>query len=317
MTATGATLRFDDRVAIVTGAGNGLGRCHALGLAARGAKVVVNDAGGTVDGTGRPALPEKTAAEKVVAEIEAAGGMAIADTSDVTDAAQVAAMVERTIERWGRVDILVNNAGILRDKSFGKLTLEDFRAVIEVHVMGGFHTAKAVWERMRAQNYGRIVFTTSSSGLYGNFGQANYGTAKAALIGLMNVLEIEGRKNDIRVNILSPTAATRMTEALLPEEDRALLDPASVTPGLLYLVSEEAPSGVMLCAGAGCFARAEVVETPGLYLPPDERSPETIARRFAEISAHRGTATLPDAWAQTKKYVALARQAQKRRSGKP
>jgi len=306
-----ATIRFDDRVAIVTGAGNGLGRCHALGLAARGAKVLVNDAGGTVEGTGRSA-----AAERVVAEIEAAGGSAIADTADVTDQAQVAAMVERVLEHWGRVDILVNNAGILRDKSFGKLALEDFRAVLEVHVLGGFHAAKAVWERMRAQNYGRIVFTTSSTGLYGNFGQANYATAKAALIGLMKVLDQEGRKNDIRVNILSPTASTRMTEALLSEEDRALLDPADVTPGLLYLVSEAAPTGVMLCAGAGCFARAEVVETAGIYLPPEERSPETVARRFDEISAPDGAATLANAWAQTKKYVARARDAQKSRIGK-
>ena len=300
-----ATIRFDNRVAIVTGAGNGLGRCHALGLAARGAKVVVNDFGGAVDGLGTAA--RSAAAGKVVAEIEAAGGSAIADTADVTDPGQVAAMVGRAVERWGRVDILVNNAGILRDKSFGKLTLEDFRAVLEVHVLGGYHAAKAVWERMRAQNYGRIVFTTSSTGLYGNFGQANYATAKAALIGLMKVLDQEGRKHDIRVNILSPTASTRMTEALLPEEDRALLDPESVTPGLLYLVSEAAPSGAMLCAGAGCFARAEVVETPGIYLPPDDRSPETIARRFDEISAPEGAATLPNAWAQTKKYVALAR----------
>ena len=307
-----ATIRFDDRVAIVTGAGNGLGRCHALGLAARGAKLVVNDAGGTVDGIGRSA-----AAESVVAEIEAAGGTAIADTADVTDPAQVAAMVERAAQRWGRIDILGNNAGILRDKSFGKLALEDFRAVLEVHVFGAFHAAKAVWERMRAQNYGRIVFTTSSSGLYGNFGQANYGTAKAALIGLMKVLDQEGRKNDIRVNILSPTASTRMTESLLPAEDRALLDPASVTPGLLYLVSDEGPSGVMLCAGAGCFARAEVVETTGIYLPPDDRSPETVARRFGEISTPDGAATLPDAWAQTKKYIALARKAQKSRLEKP
>jgi NAD(P)-dependent dehydrogenase (short-subunit alcohol dehydrogenase family) len=306
------TIRFDDRVAIVTGAGNGLGRCHALGLAARGAKVVVNDAGGAVDGTGRSA-----AAERVVAEIAAAGGIAIADTTDITDPAHVTAMVERTLERWGRIDILVNNAGILRDKSFGKLSLDDFRAVIEVHVMGAFHTAKAVWDGMRAQNYGRIVFTTSSSGLYGNFGQANYGTAKAALVGLMKVLDQEGRKSDIRVNLLSPTAATRMTEALLPEEDRALLDPASVTPGLLYLVSDDAPTGVILCAGAGCFARAEIIETRGLYLSPEERSPETIAARFAKISAPDGAATLPDAWAQTKKYVALAREAQKGRLGKP
>ncbi len=314
MTA-GATIRFDDRVAIVTGAGNGLGRCHALGLAARGAKLVVNDAGGTVDGIGN--TRKSAAAESVVAEIEAAGGTAISDTADVTDPAQVAAMVERAVQRWGRIDILVNNAGILRDKSFGKLALEDFRAMLDVHVLGAVHTAKAVWERMRAQNYGRIVLTTSSSGLYGNFGQANYGTAKAALIGLMKVLDQEGRKYDIRVNILSPTATTRMTEALLPEEDRALLDPASVTPGLLYLVSDEAPSGVMLCAGAGCFARAEVVETPGIYLPPEERSPETVARRFDDISAPEGAATLPDAWAQTKKYVALARKAQKNCLGKP
>jgi|SRR5690242_16824511 NAD(P)-dependent dehydrogenase (short-subunit alcohol dehydrogenase family) len=307
--SAGQTIRFDDRVAIVTGAGNGLGRCHALGLAARGARVVVNDVGGAVDGI--RGMARSAAAEKVVAEIEAAGGSAIADTADVTDPAQVQAMVERALERWGRIDILVNNAGILRDKSFGKLALEDFRAMLDVHVMGGVHTAKAVWERMRAQNYGRIVFTTSSTGLYGNFGQANYATAKAALIGLMKVLDQEGGKYNIRANILSPTATTRMTEALLPEEDRALLDPADVTPGLLYLVSEEAPSGVMLCAGAGCFARAEVVETAGIYLPPEERKPETIARRFDEISAPEGAATLANAWAQTKKYVALAR-----RSGK-
>jgi NAD(P)-dependent dehydrogenase (short-subunit alcohol dehydrogenase family) len=296
------TIRFDDRVAIVTGAGNGLGRCHALGLAARGAKVVVNDAGVAVDGTGRSA-----AAEQVVAEIEAAGGVAFADSADVTDQAQVGAMVERAAQRWGRIDILVNNAGILRDKSFGKMAIEDFRAVIEVHVMGAVHCAKAVWELMRAQNYGRIVFTSSSSGLYGNFGQANYGTAKAAMIGLMKVLDQEGRKNDIRVNILSPTAATRMTASLMPAEDRALLDPASVTPGLLYLVSDEAPSGVILCAGAGCFARAEVVETPGIYLSPDERVPETIVKRFAQICAPESQGTLANAWAQTKKYVAMAR----------
>ena len=298
-----AAIRFDDRVAIVTGAGNGLGRCHALGLAARGCKVVVNDPGGALDGSGN-----SPAAEKVAAEIAAAGGGAVADAADVTNSAQVAAMVERALQRWGRIDILVNNAGILRDKSFAKMAIEDFRAVIEVHLMGAVHCAKAIWETMRAQNYGRVVFTSSSSGLYGNFGQANYGAAKAAMIGLMKVLDQEGRKNDIRVNILSPTAATRMTESLLPAEDRALLDPASVTPGLLYLVSDEAPSGVMLCAGAGCFARAEVVETPGLYLSPEERTPETIAARFAEISAPESEATLADAWAQTKKYVAMARE---------
>ncbi|HEY3918023.1 MAG TPA: SDR family NAD(P)-dependent oxidoreductase [Stellaceae bacterium] len=294
-------------MAIVTGAGNGLGRCHALGLAARGAKIVVNDRGAALDGSGRTG----TAAEKVAAEITAAGGIAVADTADVTDPAQVAAMVEGAAARWGRIDILVNNAGILRDKSFAKMPLADFRAVVEVHLMGAVHCAKAVWEPMRVQNYGRIVLTTSSSGLYGNFGQANYGAAKAAMIGLMKALDQEGRKNDIRINTLSPTAATRMTESLLPEADRPLLDPANVTPGLLYLVSDNAPSGVMLCAGAGCFALAELVETGGIYLPADERTPEAVAQRFAEISERADEAPLTDAWAQTKKYVAMARRAGK------
>ena len=300
---TDSTIRFDDRVAIVTGAGNGLGRSHALGLATRGAKVVVNDVGGALDGTGGSA----SAAGKVVAEIEALGGSAIADAADVTDFAAVAAMVARAKAQWGRVDILVNNAGILRDKSFAKMELADFRAVMDVHVMGAVHCTKAVWDLMRAQNYGRIVFTSSSSGLYGNFGQANYGAAKAAMIGLMNVLHHEGQKNDIRVNILSPTAATRMTEQFLPEEDKALLVPEAVTPGLLYLASNDAPSRVMLCAGAGCFARAELLETEGVYLAGDQRTPESVARRFADISARFGQRQLADAWSQTKKYVTKAR----------
>ena len=300
---TASAIRFDGRVAIVTGAGNGLGRAHALGLAARGAKVVANDVGGALDGSGGSA----NAAGKVVAEIEAAGGAALADNTDITDAAAVAALVGRVQARWGRIDILVNNAGILRDKGFAKMELDDFRAVMEVHVMGAVHCAKAVWELMRTQNYGRIVFTSSSSGLYGNFGQANYGAAKAAMIGLMNVLHHEGKKNDIRVNSLSPTAATRMTEQFLPDEDKASLAPEAVTPGLLYLVSEDAPSQVMLCAGAGCFARAELVETPGIYLSEDARTPEAVARRFDEISASAGQVALPDAWSQTKKYVSKAR----------
>ncbi len=296
-------IRFDNRVAIVTGAGNGLGHSHALGLAARGAKVVVNDAGRALDGTGGSA----TAAEKVAAEIIAAGGAAIPDSTDVTDFAEVVSMVERVRAAWGRIDILVCNAGILRDKTFANMDLADFRAVLDVHLMGAVHGAKAVWDVMRTQNYGRIVLTASSSGLYGNFGQSNYGTAKAAMIGLMNVLHQEGRKNDIRVNILSPTAATRMTAGVLPPEDMALLDPAAVTPGLLYLAGPNAPSGVMLCAGAGCFARAEILETEGIYLPPTERSPEAVRRHFAAISDPAGQCRLPDAWAQTKKYVAKAR----------
>jgi NAD(P)-dependent dehydrogenase (short-subunit alcohol dehydrogenase family) len=296
-------IRFDDRVAIVTGAGNGLGRSHALGLAARGAKLVVNDRGGALDGSGASASP----AAKVAAEIAAQGGVAVADETDITDFEAVTAMAQRAMARWGRIDILVNNAGILRDKSFAKMALDDFRAVIEVHLMGAVHCAKAVWDIMRAQNYGRIVFTTSSSGLYGNFGQANYGAAKTALIGLMNVLHHEGQKNGIRVNILSPTAATRMTEQFLAQADKDLLSPEAVTPGLLYLASEDAPSRMMLCAGAGCFARAELLESAGRFLPEAGRTPEAVAALFAAGADCGELAPLPDAWAQTKKYVAMAK----------
>jgi NAD(P)-dependent dehydrogenase (short-subunit alcohol dehydrogenase family) len=208
------TIRFDGRVAIVTGAGNGLGRAHALGLASRGAKVVVNDFGVARDGTGASLSP----AETVVEEIRKAGGVAMADGADVSNFEQVKAMVERATKEWGSVDLLCANAGILRDKSFGKMEVADFAKVLDVHLTGTFYCCKAVWDAMRARNYGRIVITTSSSGLYGNFGQANYGAAKAGMIGLMNVLAEEGRKTDIRVNIISPTAATRMTEELLPPQ---------------------------------------------------------------------------------------------------
>jgi NAD(P)-dependent dehydrogenase (short-subunit alcohol dehydrogenase family) len=245
------SIRFDGRVAIVTGAGNGLGRSHALGLAARGAKVVVNDLGGARDGTGGGS----EAALKVVEEIRAAGGEAIANGANVADEAAVAAMVAEAMAKWGRIDILVANAGILRDKTFAKLDIADFRAVIDVHLMGSAICARAVWEIMRQQTYGRIVFTSSSSGLYGNFGQANYGAAKAAMVGLMNVLHLEGEKFNIRVNTLAPTAATRMTEELLPKEALAVMTPESITPGVLYLVSEDGPSRVILDAGAGGFAR--------------------------------------------------------------
>ena len=283
------TMRFDGRVAIVTGAGGGLGRHHALALAARGAKVVVNDLGGTVDGNG--GTPK--AAQAVVDEIRAAGGEAIANGASVTDPQAVQAMVEQALAAWGRIDILVNNAGILRDKSFAKMSLDDFRLVVEVHLMGAVNCTKAVWETMRAQNYGRIVMTTSSSGLYGNFGQANYGAAKMALVGLMQTLSIEGAKNDIRVNCLAPTAATRMTENLMPEAVLKLLQPEAVTPGLLALVAEDAPTRAILCAGAGGFERAHITLTQGVFVGLPGDAAEQVAANFAALSDRDGE-TVPE-----------------------
>jgi NAD(P)-dependent dehydrogenase (short-subunit alcohol dehydrogenase family) len=282
------TMQFDGRVAIVTGAGGGLGREHALALAKRGAKVVVNDLGGARDGSGASA----TAAEAVVAEIIAAGGEAVANAASVTDFAAVQAMVDEVMAKWGRVDILVNNAGVLRDKTFAKMELDDFRFVLDVHLMGAVNCTKAVWEIMRQQNYGRIVMTTSSSGLYGNFGQSNYGAAKMALVGLMQTLSIEGAKNDIRVNCLAPTAHTRMTEDLGAALPLELLEPAMVTPGLLYLVSEDAPSRAILAAGAGGFERAYVTLTQGTWIAGED-APEQVAARFAEIS-DRADEIVPD-----------------------
>ncbi|QYC10282.1 SDR family NAD(P)-dependent oxidoreductase [Brevundimonas nasdae] len=273
------TIRFDGQVAIVTGAGGGLGREHALALAARGAKVVVNDLGGARDGSGGSA----TAAEAVVAEIEAAGGEAIANAASVTDFAAVQAMVDQAVAKWGRVDILVNNAGVLRDKSFAKMELDDFRFVVDVHLMGAVNCTKAVWEIMRQQNYGRIVMTTSSSGLYGNFGQANYGAAKMALVGFMQTLAIEGGKNDIRVNSLAPTAHTRMTEDLGAALPLEALEPSLVTPGLLYLVSRDAPTRAILAAGAGGFERAYVTLTQGVHITGAD-APEQVAAQFEAIS---------------------------------
>ncbi len=277
------TLRFDDRVAIVTGAGGGLGRQHALALAARGARVMVNDLGGSVDGNGGA----PSAALAVVEEIRAAGGTAMASGASVTDFAAVQGMVAETLRAWGRVDILVNNAGILRDKSFAKMDLADFRLVMDVHLMGAVHCTKAVWEPMRARNYGRVVMTTSSSGLYGNFGQSNYGAAKMALVGLMQTLSIEGAKHDIRVNCLAPTAATRMTENLMPEAVLKLLDPASVTPGLLALVGEDAPTRMILCAGAGAFERAHVTLTEGVFIGHPDDAAEQVLDRLETISDRR------------------------------
>ena len=286
------TVRFDGRVAIVTGAGGGLGRLHALGLAARGAKVVVNDLGGTLDGSGGT----PSAAQAVVDEIRTAGGDAIASGASVTDFAAVQTMVGEAMQRWGRVDILVNNAGILRDKSFTKMELADFKLVMDVHLMGAVHCCKAVWDIMRAQNYGRIVMTTSSSGLYGNFGQSNYGAAKMALVGLMQTLSIEGAKNNIRVNCLAPTAATRMTEKLMPEAVLRLLDPGAVTPGLLALVADDAPTRAILCAGAGSFERAHVTLTQGIHVGQRDDAAEQIALRFDAIS-DRTDETVPESGA--------------------
>jgi NAD(P)-dependent dehydrogenase (short-subunit alcohol dehydrogenase family) len=294
-------IRFDGQVAIVTGAGRGLGRSHALGLAARGAKVVIVDFDPSIDGA-------PPAASEVSAEIRARGGEAIAVGANVTNAGSVQNMVDQVLARWGRVDVLINNAGILRDKTFAKMDLADFRLVLDVHVMGTVHCTKAVWDRMRDQNYGRIVLTASSSGLYGNFGQSNYGTAKAAMVGLMNVLHLEGEKHNIHTNILLPTAATRMTEGLFPEAVAGLATPESITPGLLFLVSRDAPSRVMLCAGAGSFARTLITETVGVHFSEVDRTPENIAAAFDRISDPTGAVSLTTAFQQTDKLVALARQ---------
>jgi len=275
---------FKGRVAIVTGAGGGLGKQHALALAARGAKVLVNDLGGDVHGVGGSV----SAAQAVVDEIRAAGGEAMANGASVTDFDAVKGMVEQAVAAWGRVDILVNNAGILRDKSFAKMELADFRLVMEVHVMGAVHCTKAVWPIMQAQNYGRVVMTTSSSGLYGNFGQANYGAAKMALAGLMQTLSIEGEKHGIRVNCLAPTAATRMTEGLMPEQVLRALEPHAVVPAMLVMASEDAPNRTIICAGAGSFEVAHITLTQGVYLGDAPDTPERLAAAMTQVVDRQG-----------------------------
>ena len=267
-------MSLQGRVAIITGAGGGLGREHARYLAGQGAKVVVNDLAQAV-------------AETVAGEITSEGGEAIAISGSVTDEASVAALVRRTMETWGRIDILVNNAGVLRDKSFAKMTLEDFRFVLDVHLMGAVICTKAVWEIMREQKYGRVVMTTSSSGLYGNFGQANYGAAKMALVGLMQTLAIEGEKYGIKVNCLAPTAATQMTRGVLSDAGLELLDPALVSPGLLALVGEEAPTRAILCAGAGHFATANVTLTGGLQVGKARDAGEQVAAGWDQVADRR------------------------------
>ncbi len=296
------TIRYDGKVAIVTGAGQGLGRSHAIELAKRGAKVVINDLGGSKDGTGG----SSEAAQSVVAEIEAMGGEAIANGANVANYDEVEAMVKQTMDKWGRVDILVNNAGILRDKSFAKGSLEDFKLVLDVHLMGTVNCTKACWDIMREQAYGRIVVTTSSSGLYGNFGQSNYGSAKMAVIGLMNTLAQEGAKYDIKINALAPTAGTRMTEGLIPEKAFDLLTPETVTPAVLFLVSEDAPTRTILGAGAGSFAVAKIVETAGMWLKPEDQTPEGIAANWDSISSPEGEKVLNAGFEQTVRMLALA-----------
>jgi len=296
------SIRYDGRVAIVTGAGQGLGRCHAIELAKRGAKVVVNDLGGSKDGTGA----SSDAARAVVAEIEAAGGEAIANGANVAKFEEVQAMVQQAVEHWGRVDILVNNAGILRDKSFSKGSMDDFRLVLDVHLMGTVYCNKACWDVMREQEYGRIVVTTSSSGLYGNFGQTNYGAAKMGVIGLMNTLVQEGAKYNIRVNALAPTAGTRMTEGLIPEKAFDLLTPETVTPAVLYLVSDDAPNRTILCAGAGSYAVSRIVESQGSWLPESEQTPEGIAAHWDAISSPEGEKALQAGFEQSGKMLMQA-----------
>ena len=268
------------RVAIVTGAGGGLGREHALLLARLGAKVVVNDLGSSVSGVGASV----SAAQRVVDEIISAGGEAYANGASVTDVTQVQEMVRDAVTRWGRVDILINNAGILRDKSFAKMDLADFRLVVEVHLMGAVNCTKAVWEIMRGQNYGRIVMTTSSSGLYGNFGQSNYGAAKMALVGLMQTLALEGAKNNIRVNCIAPTAGTRMLEGLLPPDALAALSPDVVSPGIAVLVAESAPTRMILCAGAGGFESAHITLTEGVHIGRAADAADRLLQHLGEVA---------------------------------
>lgn len=298
-------MRFDGQVAIVTGAGNGLGRSHALELARRGAKIVVNDLGGSVGGEGG----SMSVAEQVVQEIIAAGGEAIADGANVTDVAQVEAMVAAAMDKWGRVDILINNAGILRDKSFAKMPLDDFNLVLDVHLRGSTNCTKAVWNIMRAQGYGRIVMTTSTSGLYGNFGQSNYGTAKMGLVGLMNTLHLEGVKYDIHVNALAPVAATRMTEHLGSSASNDLMTVESVTAGLIYLAHKDAPSRLVLCAGAGVYSAVRIYETEGIYLPPEQQTAENIAGNIDAILNVDGQKMLTEGNEQVAKFMGKAEMA--------
>jgi NAD(P)-dependent dehydrogenase (short-subunit alcohol dehydrogenase family) len=293
------TIEFKGKVAIVTGAGGGLGRAHALDLAKRGAKVVVNDLGGAVDGSGG----NSAAAEAVVKEITDAGGEAIANGASVADDAGVQHLVQQTMDKWGRVDILVANAGILRDKSFAKMEMKDFDVVMAVHLMGTVKPCKALWEIFKKQQYGRIVVTTSSTGLYGNFGQTNYGAAKLSLVGFMNTLKLEGAKDNIKVNAICPVAGTRMTEGLMPPNVLEMLKPEYVTPAVVYLVSEDAPTGTILTAAAGVFAAAQIVETDGVNLGHNATA-DDVAANIAKITDFTGAKHYTQGGEQSQKFFA-------------
>ena len=297
-----STINFMNRVAIVTGAGNGLGRSHAIELAKRGAKVVVNDLGAARDGQGA----SSAAAHEVVKYINESGGEAIAHGANVANFDEVEDMVKQTIKKWGQVDILINNAGILRDKSFAKMDLADFKLVMDVHLMGSVNCTKAVWDIMRHQNYGRIVMTTSSSGMYGNFGQSNYGAAKMAVLGFMNTLVLEGAKHNIRVNALAPTAGTRMTEDLMPPQVLKMLTAEAVTAGALTLCAENAPNRYILCAGAGGYSSTRLFETDGTYLPPDLQTPESVFNHWQEISDVENQIELKSGNGQAEKFLSKA-----------
>lgn len=289
------SITFEGQVAIVTGAGNGLGRSHALALAKRGARLVINDPARTPDG--------KSAAEEVVKQIIAEGGEAIANTDSVADFAAMQAMAAAALSKWGRIDVLVNNAGLLRDKSFANMDMADFRTVVDVHLMGSTYCTKAVWAAMREQRYGRIAMTTSASGLYGSFGQANYSAAKMGLVGLMNTLHLEGAKYDIRVNCLAPIASTAMTEQILDETQHAAMTTESVSAALVYLVSADAPLRTILCAGAGSYAATRIYETEGIFLAPEDRTPENVAAGIEAILDAEGQRGLADGGEQARKFV--------------